>query len=178
MHIFAKALTILVLCGTFLTATATDIPKDGRYKVTIDLTNIKDDRVPVTVLVPEIKEKEIIYNIPKVVPGTYSIYDFGKFLNEFKAYDKKGRELETERLDLNRWKIEDAKKLVKITYWVNDTWDTPNKEDIVFEPGGTNIEADQNFMINPHGFVGYLDGMKQAPYELTITKPERFYGST
>ncbi|WP_234462530.1 M61 family metallopeptidase [Adhaeribacter terrigena] len=178
MHILSKAMLLLAFSGTFFTASATDLPSGDRYKVNIDLTKVQDDKVPVTIKVPEIKEKEIIYNLPKIVPGTYSIYDFGKFLNEFKAYDKKGRELETERLDLNRWKIEDAKKLDKITYWVNDTWDTPNKEDIVFEPGGTNIEAGENFLINTHGFVGYFDKMKQVPYELTITKPERFYGAT
>src|SRR5678815_1701422 len=161
MHSLSKAMLLLACGGTFFSASATDLPSGERYKVNIDLTRVQDDKLPVTIKAPEIKEKEIVYNMPKIVPGTYAIYDFGKFLNEFKAFDKKGKELKTERLDLNRWKIEDAKKLDKITYWVNDTWDTPDKEDIVFEPGGTNIEANENYLINTHGFIGYFDHMKQ-----------------
>lgn len=178
MQIFQKAFLTLALTGTFLTANATDIPSGDRYQVNIDLTKVQNDRLPVTIKVPEIKEKEIIYNMPKMVPGTYAIYDFGKFLQDFKAFDKKGKELPVEQLDVNRWKIKDAKKLVEITYWVNDTWDTPDKKDIVFEPGGTNIEANQNYLINTHGFVGYLDNLKAIPYELTVTKPQTFYGAT
>ena len=178
MHIFKNVILALSFSCIFYTASATDTPKGERYKVNIDLVRVQDDKVPVTIKVPAIKEKEIVYNIPKIVPGTYSIYDFGKFVEDFKAFDKKGRELKVSKPDVNRWKIEDAKKLDKITYWVNDTWDTPNKEDIVFEPGGTNIEANQNFLINTHGFIGYFDNMKRVPYELTITKPENFYGAT
>ena len=178
MQILQKATLLLAFAGTFLTAQATDIPSGERYQVNIDLTRVENDRLPVKIKVPEIKEKEIVYNMPKMVPGTYAIYDFGKFLTEFKALDKKGKPLEVEQLDVNRWKIKDAKKLVEITYWVNDTWDTPEKKDIVFEPGGTNIEANENYLLNTHGFVGYLENMKAVPYELTITKPKNFYGAT
>lgn len=178
MQIFQKAFLTLALAGTFLTATATDIPTGERYQVSIDLTKVQNDRLSVSIKVPEVKEKEIIYNMPRMVPGTYAIYDFGKFLEDFKAFDKKGRPLEVEKLDVNRWKIKDAKKLAEITYWANDTWDTPDKKDIVFEPGGTNIESYANYLLNLHGFVGYLDNMKAVPYELTITKPTQFYGAT
>ncbi|RIJ34134.1 peptidase M61 [Pontibacter oryzae] len=83
-----------------------------------------------------------------------------------------------EKMDVNRWKILDATRLDKITYWVDDSFDTPKREDVLFEPGGTNIEEGENFLLNTFGFVGYFGGMKQLPYQLNITKPKGFYGST
>ncbi|WP_439881831.1 M61 family metallopeptidase [Pontibacter sp. MBLB2868] len=149
-----------------------------KYNFTVDLTQVKNDKVQVTLITPQITENEVIYNMPKIVPGTYSVSDFGKFVNDFTAYDKNGRELNVTRVDTNRWKISNASALHKITYWVDDTFDAANREDILFEPGGTNIEDNKNFLLNTFGFIGYFDGMKQVPYELNITKPEGFYGST
>ena len=54
-----------------------------KYQITIDLTQAKDDKLPVTLLVPKVTEKEIEYHMPKVVPGTYSISDFGRFVVDF-----------------------------------------------------------------------------------------------
>ena len=69
--------------------------------VTIDLANVQDDRVQVTVQAPQLKEKQAIYNMPKIVPGTYSVSDFGKFVSEFQALDKQGKPLPVERIDTN-----------------------------------------------------------------------------
>ena len=49
---------------------------------------------------------------------------------------------------------------------------------MVFEPGGTNIEKGENVVLNNHGFFGYFDGMKYMKYEVNVTRPEDFYGST
>ncbi|MBF9252761.1 peptidase M61 [Pontibacter sp. 172403-2] len=152
--------------------------RTNKYSFTIDLTKVKDDRIQVTLLAPDVKQQEIVYNMPKIVPGTYSVSDFGKYVTDFKALDKKGKPLEVEQLDTNRWKIKNASKLEKITYWTNDTFDAQKREDVLFEPGGTNIEENENFLLNTFGFVGYFDGMKQVPFELNITKPSGFYGST
>ncbi|RNI29360.1 peptidase M61 [Rufibacter latericius] len=83
-----------------------------------------------------------------------------------------------ERLDQNTWKIKKAKKLARLTYLVDDTWDTPKKEDIVFEPAATDIEEGKVFLINTHGFFGYFSNMTKAPYQITVNKPQDFYGAT
>ncbi|GAA4430160.1 peptidase M61 [Pontibacter saemangeumensis] len=150
----------------------------ARYDFTIDLTRVKDDKVQVTLQAPPISKSEIIYIMPKIVPGTYSVSDFGKFISDFAAYDAKGKALAVQQLDANRWKISNAQSLARITYWVDDTFDAAKREDVLFEPGGTNIEADKNFLLNTFGFVGYFEDMKQVPYALNITKPPGFYGST
>jgi len=153
------------------------------YKVTIDLTDVTNDQVPVTIELPKITEDVVEYHMAKVVPGTYSISDFGRFVTDFKAYDKKGREIPADPMGLARniYRIEDAKKLRKITYRVHDTFDkAPGYDDnIVFEPGGTSIEADKDvFVMNTFGFVGYVDGMKFNPYEVTVKHDENLYGAT
>ncbi|RDV15984.1 peptidase M61 [Pontibacter diazotrophicus] len=150
----------------------------NRYTVRIDLTEVRDDKVPVSLQAPPINQSEIIYIMPKIVPGTYSVSDFGRFVTDLKAYNITGDTLAVTQLDTNRWQISNASDLDRITYWVDDTFDAQRREEVLFEPGGTNIEENQNFLLNPFGFVGYFEGMKQVPYQLNITKPEDFYGST
>ncbi|MHA6248792.1 M61 family metallopeptidase [Pontibacter sp. CAU 1760] len=153
-------------------------PVPEKYNFTINLTEVRNDQIKVSLQAPEIKQEEIVYIMPKIVPGTYSVSDFGRFVTDFTAFDKKGQALVVEKLDTNRWKIKNARSLGKITYWVNDTFDATKREEVLFEPGGTNIEENKNFLLNTFGFIGYFEGMKQVPYELNITKPEGFYGST
>lgn len=156
------------------------IPRTDKYQYHIDLTDVKDDKLAVNLIVPKFKKTdkdEIFFYLPKIVPGTYSIYDFGRFVSEFQATDSLGKVLNVLKLDDNSWKIIGANKLYKITYKVEDTYDTQQKN-FVFEPAGTNIEANQNFVINTHGFFGYLENMKRNGYELTFTKPQGFFGST
>lgn len=148
-----------------------------KYKFYMDLNKINNDLIQVTLEPPAISEEKIIYNIPKIVPGTYQIYDFGQYVMDFQAFDKDGKVLYVNRLDDNRWEIHDADKLGKISYWVEDTWDA-DVDELVFEPGGTNLEEGDNVVLNNHGFFGYFDNMKLLKYELNITRPKNFYGST
>ena len=152
--------------------------KTDTYYFSVDLTNVVDDKLGVKLLAPAINSDEIIYRLPKIVPGTYEIYDFGRFVSSFTAYDKSGKEITVTKKDENSWVIKNAKTLDKISYFVEDTWDTQIKEKFVFEPGGTNIEAGTNFVLNNHGFFGYFDNMRNYKYEVTVTKPKGFYGAT
>ncbi|MCC9135459.1 peptidase M61 [Pontibacter silvestris] len=173
-----RILTILGLCLPLVSASYAQTTTAEKYNVTIDLTSVENDKVNVTVNAPAIEQDVVVYIMPKIVPGTYSVSDFGKFVSDFKAYDNSGNLLQVEPLDINRWKISNATALDKITYWTDDSFDTPKQEDVLFEPGGTNIEQDQNFLLNTFGFIGYFEGMKNVPYNLHVTKPAGFYGST
>jgi predicted metalloprotease with PDZ domain len=155
--------------------------KNQKVEVTIDLNVVKEDKVQVTVLAPTITEKEIIYNLPKIIPGTYSVDDYGKFIDDLKALDSKGNMLEVTKLDDDSWQIKNATKLSKVTYWVNDTFDIEGNGGFgkgVFSPAGTNIIEGKNFLINNHGFVGYFTNKKDLNYTLTITHPETLFGAT
>ena len=151
------------------------------YQANINLMKAKDDRVPVEILVPKIEDDEVEYHMPKIVPGTYSISDFGRFIIHFKALDHAGNFLQVENISINRWLIKEAKNLKKITYWVEDSFDSFNgyENNIVFEPGGMSIEAKKGvFVMNTFGFIGYLDGYKFNQYNLTIHHPEKIKGAT
>lgn len=151
----------------------------------IDLNNIINDRVFVTITPPKLISNEIIYHIPKTVPGTYSTDNYGKLIDDFKAFDKNGKELATTKSDQNSWKITNGKSLSKVTYYVNDTYDsevgTGFGKDDIFSPAGINILSGTNFMVNNHGFVGYFEDQKQLteiPYNVTILHPANLYGAT
>ncbi len=146
-------------------------------KVSMDLNVVKDDKIMVTVIPPTIKESKVVYSFPKIIPGTYSEDDYGKFIEDFAAYDSKGKALPVTKLDVNSYEISGAKSLAKVTYWVNDTFDIENTHEI-FSPAGTNILEGKNFMLNMHGFVGYFRDKANLPYHVTITHPATLWGAT
>ena len=65
----------------------------------------------------------------------------------------------------------------KISYWVEDTYDS-KKNNFVFEPAGSNIEEGKNFIINTYAFIGYLNKYKNLPYNVNIKHLPALYGST
>ncbi|HEX8516960.1 MAG TPA: peptidase M61 [Bacteroidia bacterium] len=150
---------------------------DNSYRFSIDLEKCSDDKLTVELLTPEISSAEAVYRLPKMVPGTYEIYDFGRFISDFKAFDAAGMELITDHTDKNSWKISNADKLARIIYRVEDTWDTNIKEKFVFEPGGSNFEAGKNFVLNTHCLFGYFDGMLRQPYEIKVVHSPSLYGA-
>ena len=149
--------------------------------VSIDLNNVKDDKVLVAILTSPSKLDEVTFNIPKTVPGTYSLDNYGKYIEAVKAFDTKGNALILTKIDENSWKISNAKTLAKVTYLVNDTFDTEKGGNFgngeVFSPAGSNISAD-NFMINTHAFVGYFSDKLEIPYTTTVSHSATLYGAT
>ncbi|AXT19946.1 peptidase M61 [Flavobacteriaceae bacterium AU392] len=143
----------------------------------IDLINVKEDRVPVVINPGRFTTESITYRLPKVVQGTYSVSDFGKYVDDFKAIDYDGNELVVNKIDTNTWTINNATKLDKIEYLVNDTFDIETRGGIggdqPFSPSGTNIAPD-NYVLNLHGFIGYFDTLKTNQYSLDVISPTDF----
>ncbi|UHO39940.1 peptidase M61 [Chryseobacterium capnotolerans] len=150
-------------------------------KTTIDLVNVKDDKVAITMEFPKMKSGDIKFHFPKTVPGTYSVDDYGRFVEGIKFYDNKGKELAFTKVNDNSYSLKNAQNLSKISYLVNDSFDEEmdtSKHKAVFSPSGTDIEAGKVYMINTHGFIGYIENMQDVPYQLVIQKPTDFYGTT
>ncbi len=167
---------ILVFCIPFVASAS-----ENGYTVSINLNEVVDDKLLVEILVPTVDSDTVEFHIPKVVPGTYSISDFGRFISEFTAKDDQGDTLLVDRISTNRWKIVGATNLNSISYYVDDTFDRVEgyTSNIVFEPGGTSIEEERNvFVLNTFGLIGYLDGLKFRPYEVSIEHPASIYGAT
>nr|WP_294937745.1 peptidase M61 [uncultured Flavobacterium sp.] len=169
---------VLVSCST----TQSNKASVNDVKVAIDLVNVSDDKVMVTVTPPTFTTETTTFHIPKTVPGTYSTDNYGRFIENVKAFDAKGNELAVSKLDENSWSIANATKLAKVTYWVNDTYDAETTGGMggkdVFSPAGTNIAAGENFVVNTHGFVGYFAGKSELPYKVTIAHPATLWGAT
>lgn len=157
--------------------TKTGITKDQPVITTLDLVNVKDDKVMVSIDPAAFTTESTTFYIPKTVPGTYSTSNFGKYSEGLKAYDYKGNELEVVQVDENSWNIPNAKKLDKINYWINDTFDIPG-EGGIYSMAGTNILKNENFLLNLHGFVGYFKGMKEEKYRLEIKRPSNLIAGT
>lgn len=179
--IFAFAFaSVLWSCKTASTPVSSSTKKE--VSVNINLVDIKDDKVMVTVNAPSISEDEIMYQIPKTVPGTYSEDNYGRYIDDLKAYDKKGNLLTVKKIDVNFWSIATAKTLDKITYLVNDSFDTETGkkfgDDEIFSPAGSNIDAGKNVMLNTHCFVGYFTNYMSTPYKVTISHPATLWGAT
>lgn len=151
---------------------------DNNYHYYINLNKVIDDKIEVELIPPDFSENEIVLNFPAMVPGTYEVYNFGRFVSNLKAIGKNGANIKVEKLNDDSYKFSPANQIEKITYEVEDSWDTKIKERIVFEPGGSNIENNKNFVLNTHCFYGYFKGYIDRNFILEIDKPKGFYPST
>ncbi|WP_282122222.1 M61 family metallopeptidase [Algibacter mikhailovii] len=179
--LFTLFITTLIFSCNPTKNTSEDLAINLPIETTIDLVNINEDRAPVTINPGRFNSETVTYRMPRVVQGTYSVSDFGKYIEDLKAFDYQGNEMTVNKVDTNTWSISNAKALDKITYLVNDTFDIEveggiGKEE-PFSPGGTNIEAN-NFVLNLHGFIGYFDSLKNNQYKLDITASADFVRSS
>lgn len=170
-------MTALYSCKTQQTRQQMEPVTPQVVEVNMDLTNVKEDKVKVTVNPGRFTTNQTTFYIPKTIPGTYSVDNYGRLIEDIKAVDYLGKELLIVRNNDNSWLIEDAKNLDKITYWVNDSYDEEGEKGI-FSPAGTNIEENKNYLLNLHGYVGYFEDLKEQPYKLIITHPADLYGGT
>ncbi|MEW7280438.1 peptidase M61 [Aquimarina sp. 2201CG1-2-11] len=172
-----KTLQLGVQGATSPVITQKTVTNTSPIRAYLDLINVVDDKVKVEVQVKIEGPDTINYYMPKIVPGTYQNNNFGNLIEDIKAYDQNGVAIAIQKQSNNHWRITNARKLHKIVYWVNDTFDS---EDIhkVFSPTGSNILKDKNFVLNLYAFVGYFDNMKENHYKLFIKYPSHLEAST
>lgn len=177
MKNFVYCLFLIAVLNSCKSAQTIETIAEQPVKVNLDLVNIKEDKVEVVVDPGRFTDPQTTFYIPKTVPGTYSIDDYGEFIEDLRALGYSGEELPVSETGENSWVIDNAENLDKITYWVNDSYDVEGEKG-VFSPSGTNIEEAENFMLNLHGFVGYFDEMEGLPYELVIKRPAELFPGT
>ena len=177
-YITAIIVFSVVLLGCSSVKLIDDLAVSNPIETSMDLANIDNDRIPVVINPGRFTEDVVTYRLPRVVQGTYSVSDFGSYVENIKAIDYNGNELAVNNVDKNTWTIANAKQLDKITYLVNDSFDTETSGGIggedIFSPAGTNIEEGENFVLNLHGFIGYFDSLKNNQYTLDVTAPIDF----
>lgn len=155
---------------------------DEDYHYSANLNKVAGDKLTVTLTPPDISADEIDFMFPAMVPGTYEVYDFGRFISNFRVTGKNGAVIKVTKVDVNTYRLSPASAIEKISYDVDDTFDKtdlPNtKEKVIFEPGGTNFEEGKNFSINTHSMFGYFKGMTARNFILEFEKPKGFYPAT
>ena len=164
-------------CGTLRFSKEKDAKKTNIVSK-LDLNNIVEDRIPVEINPGKFNKDTVVYKMPRVVQGTYSVSNFGRFVKNFKPISYSGKVLDFSSEDINTWKIFNANNLDKIIYEVEDTFDIENSEDdIPFSPAGTNIE-DDNFMLNLFAFIGYFESLQNNSYELIVSSNQDYKKSS
>ena len=143
--------------------------------VNVHLDSLNNNRVPVRIK-PSKTAETLTYQLPKMVPGTYTVYDFGRFVENFKAIDKGGNALPVERIDSNTWKISNAKNLSHISYLARESFNDHSVGNML-KCGQTEFEQDV-FLLNLFNMVGFFNGNTKEAYRLEVSKPAGFYGAT
>lgn len=111
-------LIVMLVMSSFIKA-------DDSYRYSINLAKVVNDKVSVQLTPPTITQNEIEFSFPAMVPGTYEVYNFGRFISNFKVTGKNGAVIKVTKSDINTYKISPATVIDKITYDVDDTWDKP-----------------------------------------------------
>ncbi|GAB3826915.1 peptidase M61 [Hymenobacter jeollabukensis] len=154
----------------------------GTYRISVDTKAVaSSDQLRIVVNTPPVQQDQVTYVMPSVIPGSYSKKDYGRFVQNFTAYDDKGKKLKFKREGQNLFVIDKAKKLTRLEYTVDDTWDAKQDEGYIFQPGGTNFDASPqhpNYVLNHYGLYGYLEGYKMLPYEVKVQHAPELYAAT
>ncbi|WP_242916949.1 PDZ domain-containing protein [Pontibacter liquoris] len=152
----------------------------GRKPELTYLVNLNDraaDEFNVILQVKGLSKQNDVYQFAATAPGTYQTMDIGRFVREFKAYDKKGRELKTTQISTNQWQLSKPEKVRRISYRIAETWDTPVKENTVYKMCGTSLEQD-HALINGQGVFGYLKGLQATPLRVKLDYPQSWLVGT
>ena len=152
--------------------------KTGAHSYKIDLTNVVDDRVKVTIdatltNLSETFDGKYRFNFPATIPGTYATLDYGRFIHDFKAFNNDGKPLKVSKKK-NTYTIKG--KPAKIEYWAEDSFDAKIRKNKVFEPAGTNNQERRNFLLNAAGYFGFFEGLEDLPVSLEVNKSPSLYG--
>jgi len=174
MNTLIRLVFVWVLFPTTIIAQALS----PNYNYTIDLIHLPDDEVKVSFTPPKNNLQQGKFVIPKLVPGFYQAMNFGQYVSDLVATDKKGKKIMTERLDQNSWMVHDLKNVNTISYKVSDGWDSLEKESHEARSAGSTFIKDSGFVINYNSLVGYFEEMRDIPYQINIKKNRDFYASS
>src|SRR5690606_41300636 len=110
-HLFSIVFVSIIFLGCSSTKSVTDTQPTQVIATFMDISKVVNDQLPVVIDPAKITEDVVTYRLPKVVPGTYSVSSFGRFVEDFKAIDYNGNELTFEKTDDNTWVIQNATQL-------------------------------------------------------------------
>ncbi|UXX80452.1 peptidase [Reichenbachiella carrageenanivorans] len=147
--------------------------QQANLNYSINLNDRSNDEFKVILTVDGLTDENNIYQFAATAPGTYQTMNIGRFVRSFKAYDKKGREIATEKVGDNQWKLSNPKKITKLEYTIAETWDTSLDEMPIYKMCGTSME-DDHVLFNAHCVIGYPQDMQSEALTLNLAYPEKW----
>lgn len=162
-YLIIGLLLVLVQCGYSQTPDS--------YKYYINSHALAEGQLKLSVEVPEkvTEEKEVFFCFPKLLPDDYERKDFGQFVISLRALDKNDRELPVERVDVNTWEIKRAKRLARVVYELEDTWNSQREHNVGLAEGSS-FQRRKRIFMNPSACFGYIHRYEELPFELTIDR--------
>jgi predicted metalloprotease with PDZ domain len=141
-------------------------------QVRLQLNRVENDRIQVHFRWTAALKPPFQFRMPRMVPGTYAVYDFGRFVDSL-FYWQKAQRYFLAPTDANTWNI--PAQADSLDYWVQDSFDDSQILNRVFEPAATSFEEGKVFLLNTHGIVGYIAGQEgRLPYALHLQLPTGF----
>ncbi len=138
----------------------------------IDVTKNTDTFWVKTNIPGKLTKKNKVFQFASTAPGTYQTMNIGRYISDFKAFDKNGKNLSVKFEAPNQYIFSKPKKVKSLSYKAAETFDTQLKEYPIYLMAGSSIEKD-NALINAHTCVGYFHGMQGQPIDIKISgKPE------
>lgn len=179
-----RPILICTLLLSLLACTATKQLQQYRdasstYNYEVDFSNIKEDKVQVSLSLQNIQEESLRFCFPKIVPGIYGAMDFGQYISNVKATDNRGKELAVEKTGTNCWSIQGARNIKNITYAVDDTWEVFdfNMERGFYRSASSSF-SENSLVINTNSLFGYVKEHENKPINVSVLKPANYYAAT
>src|SRR6185312_3642694 len=80
----------------------------GKLNYTVDIREGTSHRVHVTLKPEGLSAKTATFQMPVWAPGAYSVTHYGKYVVNFKAQNRSGKDLPIQQLNSDRWEIQNA----------------------------------------------------------------------
>jgi predicted metalloprotease with PDZ domain len=156
----------------FLVLAAGAVPAKKLHYV-VDLRNTGSGRVQVTLELEMMGAEAVYYQMPAWAPGAYAVTNYGRFVENFKAYGYDGKEKPIDRINENRWRIQHAKDIQKITYEVINSYQDTTSLYFALAHFDTSI-----VFANGTALFGYVNDNKDLPAEITYYAPKEWQVET
>ncbi len=127
-------------------------------------------------LIGEKGRKSSLYQFPTTVPGTYATLDYGRFIEDFAAYDANGKQLRHQREENNTWSIKGS--AVRVQYRVLSIMEESVRKNKIFEPGSAYFNPEVGAVINGGAVFGFANGRVADSAVVELLHPSNWWTST
>ncbi len=146
------------------------IRAEGQQLFEVNLNDTTGDSFKVTLVPKQLTPANNVFQFASTAPGTYQEMDIGRFVSDFRAFDKDGREVPVSHVSTNQWTLSRPNDVRKITYDVADIWNAKVDSDRVFPMCSSTITSDF-VMLNGQCVFGYFSGLQAEPMKIKLDYP-------